>query len=223
MSVHGLTGPADAEMVCDPGQMRYGTVVLGGSAGSLNALIDLMPRLPGDFPWPIVAVVHLHPRQEGDFAELLDRHCSLKVKEAEDKETILPGHVYFAPPNYHLLLEPDRTLSLSADEAVNFSRPSIDVLFESAADSCRAALIGIVLTGSSDDGARGLARIREFGGLAVVQDPAQAEHSLMPEAAVQLARPEFVLPLCEIANLLNTLAGCPSGHCGPHNAREPKG
>lgn len=198
-------------MSCGVGQQRFMTVVIGGSAGSLNALIDLLPRLPGDFPWPIVVVVHLHPRQEGGFADLLDMHCALRVTEAEDKEAILPGHVYFAPANYHLLMEPDQTLSLSADEPVNFSRPSIDVLFESAADACCCGLIGIMLTGSSEDGARGLRRIEDQGGLAVVQDPALAEHPIMPQAALKATQNARVLALPEIAQLLMTLAGCPSG------------
>jgi two-component system, chemotaxis family, protein-glutamate methylesterase/glutaminase len=111
----------------------YPMVVIGGSAGSLEALLDILPRLPADFPWPLAIVVHLHPKQEGGFVGLLDKRCALRVKEARDKETPVPGHAYFAPADYHLLVEQDLTFSLSSEEKVKYSRPSIDVLFESAA------------------------------------------------------------------------------------------
>ncbi|GEM_PF-96362 len=167
-----------------PGSGPFNAVAVGGSSGSLAALLDILPRLTGDFPWPVLAVVHLHPRQKGGFVDLLDRRCSLRVKEAEDKEALAPGYVYFAPADYHLLLEPGLTLALSSDDKVRFSRPSIDVLFESAALACRSRLIGVLLSGAGDDGAEGLCRIREQGGLVVVQDPARAEHPAMPLAGL---------------------------------------
>lgn len=205
-------------MMARPGPGRFDAMVLGGSAGSLKALLKILPRLPGDFPWPLAAVVHLHPRQEGGFADLLDRHCSLTVKEAEDKEAFVPGHAYFAPADYHLLLEPDLTLSLSAEEKVHFSRPSIDVLFESAAQACRSRLVGLILTGASDDGAEGLRRISEQGGLTVVQDPAEAEHPAMPLAALAAlgnSGPDHLLPLAEIVELFLSLAEKACGRVWP--------
>jgi len=201
-------------------------VVLVGSAGSLKALLEILPRLPGDFPWPLVAVVHLHPRQEGGFVDVLDQRSALRVQEAEDKEALMPGHAYFAPADYHLLLEPDLTVSLSTEDKVHFSRPSIDVLFESAALACRSRLVGIILSGASDDGAAGLCRIREQGGLTVVQDPAGAEHPAMPQAAqaalATLGAPgaDHVLGLGGIAELLLALAREAQGRAGPRSAAE---
>jgi len=193
-------------MKSDSAKRPYELVVIGGSAGSLDALLGVLPRLPRDFPWPLAIVVHLHPRQEGGFVDLMDRRCPLQVKEAEDKEAITPGYVYFAPANYHLLVEQDRTFSLSSEEKVNYSRPSIDVLFESAAEACRSGLIGVILTGASDDGARGLLRVKEHGGLAVVQNPATADHAAMPRAALEAANPDHVLAVWEIAELLASLS-----------------
>jgi len=199
-------------MTVQHGPGRFDAVVLGGSAGSLKALLEILPRLPGDFPWPLLIVVHLHPRQEGGFVELLDQRCSLRVKEAEDKESPAPGHVYFAPADYHLLLEPDQTLSLSAEEKVRFSRPSIDVLFESAAQACRSRLMGVILSGTGNDGAEGLCRISGQGGRSVVQDPAGAEHPAMPQAALDalaalgVGGPDHVLDLGGIIELLASLA-----------------
>lgn len=201
---------------------RFELVVIGGSAGSLDALLGILPRLPRDFPWPLAIVVHLHPRQDVGFVGLMDRRCRLRVKEAEDKEPLAPGNVYFAPANYHLLIEQDRTFSLSAEEKVKFSRPSIDVLFESAAEACRSGLIGVILTGASDDGAQGLLRVKEGGGLAIVQNPAVAEHAAMPRAAQEASNPDHVLAVWEIAELLMTLSQEAAGQPGPpqENAKE---
>ena len=131
--------------------------------------------------------------------------CALPVQEAQDKEHIKPGHVYFAPADYHLLVDTGPSLALSIDEPVNFSRPSIDVLFESAADIYRERLLGIVLTGASQDGAAGLAAIHRLGGRTVVQDPASALVPLMPESARRRSPVDFVLPLEQIADLLQAL------------------
>ena len=198
----------------------YDAVVIGGSAGSLKVLYELLPQLPGDLPWPLVVVVHLHPQQEGGFADLLDRRCSLRIKEAEDKELLAPGQVYFAPANYHLLIEPGQTLSLSADERVKYSRPSIDVLFESAAEAFRSRLIGIILTGASDDGAKGLSKIKEQRGLTVVQDPATAEHPFMPQAVLEALAPDHVLSPMGIVALLVSLAEHEPGCPGPQTLNE---
>ena len=168
----------------------------------MTALTELLPILPADYPLPIVIVQHLHPLQDGFHIELYDKKCALSVKEAEDKEPIRIGHVYFAPPNYHLLIEDNRTFSLSTDEKVNYCRPSIDVLFESAADVYGPRLAAIILTGANNDGAEGLRLIKEKGGLVIVQDPQSAEFSLMPAAALQVVKPDFVFGLTEIARWL---------------------
>jgi two-component system chemotaxis response regulator CheB len=180
----------------------YELVVIGGSAGSMSVLSELLPALPAEFPLPVVVALHLHPHQDGYFVEHLSGQCALAVREAEDKCAIEPGHVYFAPPNYHLLIESDRTLALSVDEKVNYSRPSIDVLFESAADRYGRRLIGVILTGANNDGAHGLRAIREKGGLAIAQDPGTAESPFMPSAALEVAGADFVLPPRKIGALL---------------------
>lgn len=162
----------------------------------------LLPLIPADFALPIVIVQHLHPSQDRFYVEFLDQVCLVEVREAEEKEPIMPGVVYFAPPNYHLLIETDRTFSLSVDEKVNFSRPSIDVLFETAAETYGAGLIGIILTGASKDGALGLRRIKENGGLAIVQDPATAQFPVMPSAALAETEVDHVLTVAEIGRLL---------------------
>jgi len=181
---------------------RFQIIVIGGSAGAMTALTELLPVLPADYPLPIVIVQHLHPLQDDFHIELYDKKCALTVKEAEDKEPIRIGHVYFAPPNYHLLIEDNRTFSLSTDEKVNYCRPSIDVLFESAADVYGPRLAAIILTGANNDGAEGLRLIKEKGGLVIVQDPQSAEFSLMPAAALQVVKPDFVFGLTEIARWL---------------------
>ncbi len=159
-------------------------VVMGGSAGALDALSQILPKLPEDFPWPIFIVVHVPPQKDSLLAEVLQNKCRLKVHEAEDKEPIVPGTVYLAPPDYHLLIEEGGYLSLSADEAVLFSRPSIDVMFESAADIYGPGLIGIVLSGANNDGAKGLKAVAEFGGTALVQNPEEAFSRMMPQEAL---------------------------------------
>jgi len=173
-------------------------VFIGVSAGGMDALRRVLAPLPADFPAPVVVVQHLHASQ-GDFlAEYLGRLCALRVKEADDKDSLSPGVVYLAPPNYHLLVESDRSLSLSTDDKVNHSRPSIDVLFESAAAAYGPGAVAVVLTGASRDGAEGLRLIREQGGAAIVQDPATAEHAFMPQAALDCAGADHVLGLGDI-------------------------
>jgi two-component system chemotaxis response regulator CheB len=173
-------------------------VVIGGSAGALEALATILPALPRGFPIPIALVVHVLPTRPSGLPEVLGARCELAVKEAEDKEPLEAATIYVAPPNYHLLLEPGRCVSLSIDEPVHFSRPAIDVLFESAADAYGPAALGVLLTGASEDGARGLLRIEEAGGTTVVQSPATAAVSTMPEAALRLCHPTHVLPVAEI-------------------------
>ncbi len=158
-------------------------VAIGASAGAVEALSAILPRLPADYPLPVLVVVHVPADRRSVLATLFQSKCRIAVREAEDKEPVVPGTVYFAPPDYHLQVEADRTLSLSADDPVLYSRPSIDVLFESAADAYGAALAGVVLTGANQDGARGLAAVAEAGGIALVEEPATASASIMPAAA----------------------------------------
>ena len=174
-------------------------VVIGASAGALDVLSNLLPGLPADYRLPILIVVHLPPDKTSLFAQLLRARCAIRVREAEDKEPIEPGVAYFAPPDYHLLVEQDKRLSLSDDEPVLFSRPSIDVLFESAADAYADGLIGVVLTGANSDGANGLKAVVEAGGVAVVQSPGSAYAVAMPEAAIATCPDARVLPVNEIA------------------------
>ncbi|MGV3617216.1 MAG: chemotaxis protein CheB [Fimbriimonas sp.] len=181
-------------------------IALGASAGAVEALSEILPNLPAAFPIPIFIVVHLPPDRASALAELFQAKCQIRVKEAEDKEPIRPGTVYFAPPNYHLLVEMDGRLSLSADEPVLYSRPSIDVLFESAADAYEARLLGIVLTGASSDGAAGLRSVCEAGGAAIVQSPASAHMPTMPRAALEACPEATPLPLERISEYLLKVA-----------------
>jgi two-component system, chemotaxis family, protein-glutamate methylesterase/glutaminase len=180
-------------------------IVVGASAGGVEALSVLLSALPPDCPVPVALVLHIGPQRSNLLPQIFGMRCALPVKEAEDKEYLAPGTVYVAPPSYHLLVEPDRSFSLSKDEAVNFSRPSIDVLFESAAEAYGKALLGIILTGANHDGAAGLAAIRERGGLGWVQDPASALATAMPEAAIERAGADLILPLERLAEQLGLL------------------
>ncbi|HTP10073.1 MAG TPA: chemotaxis protein CheB [Anaerolineae bacterium] len=180
----------------------YQIIVIGGSAGAMTALTELLPAIPANYPLPIVIVVHLHPRQDNSHIERLGGLCALKVKEADEKEPLQPGTIYLAPPNYHLLIEKDYTFSLSIDERVNYSRPAIDVLFESAVQAYGSHIVGVVLTGANNDGAEGLRKIKERGGLAVVQDPRTAESTYMPQAALEATSVDHTLSVPEIGKLL---------------------
>lgn len=179
--------------------MTAGAVVIGASAGAVDALSAILPALPPGYPLPVLVVVHVPPDKKSLMADLFRYKCRVDVREADDKEPLTPGTVYFAPPDYHLLVEPDRRLSLSSEEPVHFSRPSIDVLFESAADAFGAALVGVVLTGASADGASGLRAVRAAGGRAVVQNPDEAAVPTMPRAALAACPDAAVLTLEQIA------------------------
>jgi two-component system, chemotaxis family, protein-glutamate methylesterase/glutaminase len=180
-------------------------VVVGTSAGGIEALFTLLGGLPPVLPLPIAIVLHLPEDHDSRLVEVFSSRLGRPVEEAQPHARVEDGHIYFAPPGYHLLVEADRSFSLSCDPPVLFSRPSIDVLFESAAEACGPGLLGIVLTGASEDGARGLARIKAEGGLTAVQDPQEARHATMPEAAVRLAHPDFVLSLAGLRGLLHTV------------------
>jgi two-component system chemotaxis response regulator CheB len=188
---------------------RIEAVVIGGSAGAFNALRVLLPALPGGLALPVMVVIHLPPDRPSAIADIFRRTGAVGVKEADDKEALAPGTVYFAPPGYHLLVEADRSLALSADEAVHHSRPSIDVLFESAADAFGDRLLGVVLSGANEDGAAGLKAVVDGGGQAIVQAPETAEHPVMPAAAVRATTPDAVLPVDAIAEIFSRLSRGP--------------
>jgi len=181
-------------------------VVMGASAGALDALSAIIPRLPADFPIPVLVVVHLPADRKSILAELLQTKSKITVREAEEKELIEPGTVFLAPPDYHLLVDWDFRLALSSEEPVHFSRPSIDVLFETAADVYGSDLIGVILTGASDDGARGLKEICKAGGIAVVQDPLEATSPVMPQSALNACPSAHVLKVRDIADFLKEFA-----------------
>jgi two-component system chemotaxis response regulator CheB len=177
-------------------------VVIGASAGGLGALSQVLKPLPRDFSAPLMAVIHLPPDRDSMTPSLLNDVCALEVVEAEDKIVAEPGCVYFAPPDYHLLVELDGRLSLSSDDPVLFSRPSIDVLFESAADAYGPNLTAVVLTGANEDGAAGARAVASAGGRVIVQEPQGAYASAMPLAAVAAVPTARVLPLDAIADEL---------------------
>ncbi|MET0535620.1 MAG: chemotaxis protein CheB [Steroidobacter sp.] len=179
-------------------------VVIGGSAGSLDVVRMIVQSLMDSLAAPIVIVIHL-PAHSSGLTELFGNHTSLPVKQAEDKEPIQPGTLYIAPPGYHLLIESHRAFALSVDPPVRFSRPAIDVLFESARDAYGANLIGILLSGASDDGAAGLHEIHQAGGVTIVQAPSSAESSIMPTAALTLFQPTHVWSPEEMVSGLNPL------------------
>ena len=185
--------------------MSYSVVVIGTSWGGLAALSTLLHDLPGDFNLPIVVVQHRGKDSERLLAELLQDTTALNVCEIEDKEPLTAGTVHIAPANYHVLIE-EGHLSLSTDDMVRFSRPSIDVMFMSAADTYAARAIGVVLTGANEDGSRGLAQIARRGGVALVQDPKTAEIPIMPVAAIKAVPGAETLPLDALAPRLVELS-----------------
>ncbi|MGE5689266.1 MAG: chemotaxis protein CheB [Pseudomonadota bacterium] len=185
--------------------MSRDLVVVGASWGGLHAVSALLDSIPHDVDVPIVLAQHRAPESERAGLEaLLRRHTHLEVREAEDKERLRRGVLYVAPPDYHLLVERDG-LALSTDARVQYARPSVDVLFESAADAYGERTIGIVLTGANADGAAGLRAIKEVGGVAIVQDPETAAARTMPDAALRATTPDAVLPVAEIGPLLREL------------------
>ena len=177
-------------------------VAIGASAGGIDALFRLFTDLPSSSGPPLVVVLHLPEGHRSRLVDIFAPRVALRVEEARPGVALAPGTLYFAPPNYHLLVEPQRTFSLSCEPPVRFSRPAIDPLLESCAEAYGEGLLGMVLTGASDDGARGLLRVRECGGLAVVQDPGEATHRTMPDSAIVMAHPQAVLRLAGLHALL---------------------
>ena len=180
-------------------------VVVGASYGGMEAIRNLLVRLPVSFELPIIIVLHIGTNSINTYLSQLNHATNRKVKEAGEKEAIRGKTVYFAPPNYHLQIESDYTFSLSTDPKINFSRPSIDVLFETAAWTYKDTLIGVLLTGSNNDGAAGLQTIKKFGGTAIVENPETALVKTMPCSAIELFEPDFVLDIEEMAEKLAEL------------------
>jgi len=183
----------------------FDVVAIAASAGGLTALTQILTALPEGFPAAIVIVQHLDPRHRSLMAEILTRRTSLRVKQAEEGDRLTPATVYVAPPDRHLLVNPDGTLSLSQSELVHFLRPSGDLLFESVGASFKDRAIAVVLTGTGSDGAMGVRAIKKMGGTVIVQDEKSSEFFGMPGAAIQTGKADFILPLSEIPAALVTL------------------
>ena len=186
--------------------MKYEAIVIGTSAGGLLALTTLLEPLPADFQIPVLVVQHRSKDERNLLEDLLAAKCKIGIKQADEKEKIQKGMVYFAPPDYHLLVERDFTLSLSCDAKVHYSRPSIDILFETAAIAYKTNVLGIVLTGANADGALGVKTIKKLGGSTIAQHPATAQFPVMPQAAIATGCIDKVLDLNEIKNLLIRLS-----------------
>ncbi len=180
-------------------------IVVGASTGGVDALNLLFSSLKKNFTIPMVVVLHVSPHSSL-IIDAFQPPVGVTLKEAEDKETLSDHHIYFAPPNYHLLLERDKSFSLSVEEPVNYSRPSLDVTFLSAAEAFETAALGIILTGANEDGAQGMCAIKRLGGITLVQDPQSAQNSYMPQSALALIRPTFIGTIEGIANFLSQLA-----------------
>ena len=181
--------------------MRHKLIVVGTSMGGLQALEIVLGSLPSTFALPMVIVQHRSKRDSDRLRMVLQRHSNIKISEPQDKEPIAAGHAYLAPSDYHLLVE-DEAFALSTEGPVCAARPSIDVLFESAAEAYGESVIGVVLTGSSTDGAYGASRIKERGGMVIVQDPATAESNVMPLAAIAVCAVDATVPLDQMASYL---------------------
>ena len=179
-------------------------IVIGASAGGIKALLEILSPLPVGFPLPIIVVLHMPEKGTSKLVEVFQQFIKIPARQAQDKEKIAAGHLYFAAPGYHLAIERDHRFSLSSEEPLHYSRPAIDILMTSAADVYGAGLCGLILTGANNDGAQGLASIKEAGGITLVQEPQEAEHPTMPTAAIQLCHPDRVLSLQEIHRLIHS-------------------
>lgn len=180
-------------------------LVIGGSAGSYSVVRKILASLPGDFRLPVILCLHRLREVRSGFAESLNIGSRIAVTEATDKESIRPGKVYLSPANYHLLVEPARTIALSTEEELNYSRPSIDITFESAGYSLRKKMAGILLSGTNTDGARGLYSAFRNGATTIIQDPENAQFSVMPAEALSYFKPHYILKDIQIAEFINSL------------------
>jgi two-component system chemotaxis response regulator CheB len=188
------------------GHPHIDVVAVAASAGGIHALGDLLLALPADFPVAIVVVLHLDPKHPSLLADILGRRTKLKVRQAQAGDRLAPGGVLTAPPNHHLLINGDGTVTLTQTELVHFVRPSADLLFESVAASYRHRAVAVVLTGSGTDGAMGIRAIKKMGGIVIVQDPKTAQFTGMPEAAVLTEQADYIVDLPRIPDLLCALA-----------------
>ena len=186
--------------------MKYEAIVIGASAGGFHAVTTILGPLPVNYPLPVIIVQHRAKHSHDLLEEVLQCKCSMAIKQADEKEKIERARVYVAPPDYHLLVENDRTFSLSSEPQVQFSRPSIDVLFETAAYVFKDKLIGIILSGSNSDGAAGVSLIRRMGGLTIAQDPEEAQYSFMTQASINTHNVQHIWKLNEIYAFLQSLA-----------------
>ncbi|MEX2231087.1 MAG: chemotaxis protein CheB [Cyclobacteriaceae bacterium] len=183
----------------------YQAVVIGGSAGGLHALFVILEELPADYPIPIIVVQHRTNDYSDLFEQVLQYKSKIRIKQADEKEEIRAGVVYVAPPGYHLLVESDETFSLSSDMRVKYSMPSIDVLFESAAQVFNKKLVGIILTGASNDGSAGITAIKNNMGLTIAQHPEEAQFPYMPQSAIDTGAITFIWTVKEIQQFLKEL------------------
>lgn len=183
----------------------YEAIVIGASAGGLKALKTIVQNLPAAFQTPMLVVQHLSPHSDSFMARYLNQITHMQVKEADEKEPVREGHIYIAPPNFHLLVEEDRSFSLTVDEKVNYARPSIDVLFETASIAWKDRLIGLILTGANNDGSKGMQSIKARGGLTIAQSPQSADSPEMPSAAIECGCIDHILDLSDLAGFLHQL------------------
>lgn len=181
-------------------------IIIGGSAGSLEVMMYILARLAPDFSIPVVIVLHRKYDHDSSLTEVLSHKTILKVKEAEDKELIMPGVIYLAPADYHLLIENDLSFSLDHSEKIQYSRPSIDVSLQTAAEAYGPGLVAILLSGANADGTEGFMYVRKNGGVLVAQDPADAQVPFMPQSAISQNLADFILNRREIADLINSLS-----------------
>ena len=181
--------------------------IIGGSSGSFDVLLNLLPHLQPLDSAAIIIVLHRKNAYDTTLTDVLSYRTAIEIKEVEEKETLLPGIIYIAPADYHLLIEKDYTFSLDVSERINYSRPSIDVSFETAAEAFEQKLIGILLSGSNMDGAKGLQVIKEFGGVTIVQDPQSAESPFMPQQAIDKGTVDYILKPAEITSFINRTVG----------------
>ncbi len=183
---------------------QFKVVVIGGSAGSLEVILALLQRLSRCMGAVIIIIVHRKNDKDSNLESLFSYKTDLSVREVEDKEPILPNHIYIAPADYHLLIENEQSFSLDSSEKIQFSRPSIDVTFESVAEIFGSRVVGILLSGANADGARGLLRIKECGGHTIAQDPEDADMGYMPQQAINLGAVDKVLNVRDLMQTVET-------------------
>lgn len=185
-----------------------GALVIGGSAGSLNVLLEIFPNLNTNLNFPIIIVLHRKPDNNSLLTNLLQNRTKLLVSEAEEKERLMPAHIYIAPADYHLLIEKDETFSLDYSEKINYSRPSIDVTFQSAADIYKENLVCMLLSGSNSDGVEGLKVVKRLFGRVIIQNPKTANMPFMPQQALLNVKIDYNLDTSEMASFINNLSIC---------------